>query len=86
LRSLLEFIRQKTIGKNGFQQLQVDTHFLRVNLQRFSDDVGYINSLIDEVLQTATDRCTDFSPLEQHIVIKICDEKLEKNNKETLKT
>jgi len=82
LKSFLEYIRQKTLGKNGYQQLQVDTHFLRVNLRRFTDDVNFINGLIDDLLSSATDRCLEPLPLEQHIIIKICDEKLEKNNKD----
>lgn len=38
LKTLLESVRLKTFTKYGLQQIQVDAHFLQMNLWRFVSD------------------------------------------------
>ena len=43
----------------GFQQVQVDVHFLRSMLHAFVDDERSLDTLLDEVVHSAADRCKD---------------------------
>ena len=38
LQTLLECVRLRTFSKFGLQQIQVDTHYLQMNLWRFVKD------------------------------------------------
>lgn len=42
IKSFEECVRTCTFGKNGFQQLQLDTHFLRVTWSNVTDDEMYV--------------------------------------------
>jgi len=75
IKSEIEFIRLKTIGKNGFQQMQIDSYFLRQMLRPFVNDESVLDSLTDEVVNSAADRCTDPVPLDQSLLDAIVEEK-----------
>jgi len=78
LQSFYECVRMKTFGKFGFQQIQVETHFMRKTLRRYVEDHNAFDLLLDEVLSSTYDRCTDPILLEQTIVTNICKKRLER--------
>jgi len=78
LQSFYECVRMKTFGKFGFQQIQVETHFMRKTLRRYVEDHNAFDLLLDEVLSSTYDRCTDPILLEQTIVTNICEKRLER--------
>lgn len=41
-QTLLECVRLRTFSKFGLQQIQVDTHYLQMNLWRFVKDEKYV--------------------------------------------
>ncbi|KAF9980370.1 Vacuolar protein sorting-associated protein 51 [Modicella reniformis] len=65
LKAWTEFVRQKTFGRGGFQQVQVDAEFAKVWLWRFATaDERWMHSLLEETQQTAFRRCIDPAPLD----------------------
>jgi len=73
LKTFLECVRMKTLGKFGLQQLQVDCHYLQLYLWRFVSDEKIVTSLLDEVLSSAVNRCVDVVYMEQSVVEVICE-------------
>ena len=63
--------------RHGFQQIQIDTHFLRSLLPLFVDDPSPLNQLLDEVFTSAKQRCLDPVPMESAVVERICRTKRE---------
>uniref|UniRef100_A0A8D8WMA3 Vacuolar protein sorting-associated protein 51 homolog n=1 Tax=Cacopsylla melanoneura TaxID=428564 RepID=A0A8D8WMA3_9HEMI len=59
LKTLLECVRLKTFSRYGFQQVQVDLHYLQLYLWRFVSDENLIHFLLDEILGSAMNRCVD---------------------------
>lgn len=59
LKGFLECVRLRTFSKYGLQQIQVDTHYLQMNLWRFVADENLINFLLDEILGSAVHRCLE---------------------------
>lgn len=50
LKSLQEFVRLHTYNRSGFQQIQLDTQFLRtVIFKEFVEDEAAVDFLLDEV-------------------------------------
>jgi hypothetical protein len=49
VKSLVECVRLQTVSRAGLQQLQLDVHFLRPQLRRFSSAAASVDSLLDEV-------------------------------------
>ncbi|KAG9457884.1 hypothetical protein H6P81_002392 [Aristolochia fimbriata] len=56
LKSLQEFVRLQTFNRSGFQQIQLDTQFLRNPLKEFVEDEAVIDFLLDEVIVAAAER------------------------------
>lgn len=59
LKTLLECVRLRTFSKYGLQQIQVDAHFLQMNLWRFVSDENVIHFLLDDILGSAVIRCLE---------------------------
>jgi len=78
LKNYLESVRLQTFGTHGFQQIQVDTHFIRLNFAEIVDDVTVLDGILDQILANAADRCLDPKLMDFQIVQKICDERLAK--------
>jgi hypothetical protein len=58
LKSWVECVRLVTVGRNGFHQLQLDVHFMRPALRTYAScSPGVADSLLDEVVSAAVDRC-----------------------------
>ncbi|XP_075168633.1 vacuolar protein sorting 51 [Haematobia irritans] len=73
LKTLLECVRTRTFSKFGLQQIQVDTHYLQMNLWRFVKDENLINYLLDEILGSAVHRCLESTLMEPNAVEIICE-------------
>ncbi|KAL7643787.1 UNVERIFIED_CONTAM: hypothetical protein RMT77_005793 [Armadillidium vulgare] len=74
LKTLLESVRLKTFSRFGFQQVQVDTHYLRTYLWSYVADEKILNVLLDEVLTSASLRATDSELMELKVVEFICEQ------------
>lgn len=84
LKSLQEFVRLQTFNRSGFQQIQLDIHFLRIPLKEFVEDEAAIDFLLDEVIVAAAERCLDPIPLEPPILDKLIQAKLAKTREQNL--
>ncbi|XP_071618244.1 vacuolar protein sorting-associated protein 51 homolog isoform X1 [Heliangelus exortis] len=73
LKTLLECVRLRTLGRFGLQQVQVDGHYLQLYLWRFAADERVVQGLLDEVAASATHRCLDPVPMEHSVVELICE-------------
>lgn len=58
LKSIQEFVRLQTFNRSGFQQIQLDIHFLRTALKDIAVDEAAVDFLLDEV--SGTNRCQVF--------------------------
>ena len=73
LKTLLECVRLKTFSRFGFQQMQVDVHYLNLYMWRFVSDENLVMFMLDEVMTSVVHRCPDPTPMEQSVVDVICD-------------
>lgn len=64
LKSLVECVRLQTLGNGGFQQLQLDVHYLRQPLELYAEDPKVVETLLDELLVAAAERSVDPSALD----------------------
>ncbi|MFQ6670052.1 hypothetical protein Gotur_035088 [Gossypium turneri] len=79
LKSLQEYVRLQTFNRSGFQQIQLDIHFLRTLLKENIEAEEAIDFLLDEVIVAASERCLDPIPLEPPILDKLVQVKLAKS-------
>ncbi|XP_055818055.1 vacuolar protein sorting-associated protein 51 homolog [Solanum dulcamara] len=80
LKSLQEFVRLQTFNRSGFQQIQLDIHFLKTALKDTAEDEAAVDFLLDEVIVAAAERCLDAIPLEPAILDRLTQAKLAKNS------
>lgn len=81
LKSLQEFVRLHTYNRSGFQQIQLDTQFLRtIIFKEIAEDEAAVDFLLDEVIVAAAERCLDPIPLEAPILDKLIHAKLKKSS------
>ncbi|XP_053675451.1 vacuolar protein sorting-associated protein 51 homolog [Anopheles nili] len=73
LKTLLECVRLRTFSRYGLQQIQVDAHYLQMNLWRFVSDENLIHVLLDEILGSAVLRCLEPILMEPNAVEIICE-------------
>lgn len=73
LKTHLEFVRLKTFSKFGLQQIQVDIHYLQAHLWRYVTDENLVQSLLEEILQSASLRCVDPVLMVPSIVEILCE-------------
>ncbi|KAM6075555.1 vacuolar protein sorting-associated protein 51 homolog [Chlamydotis macqueenii] len=73
LKTLLECVRLRTLGRFGLQQVQVDGHYLQLYLWRFAADERVVQGLLHEVAASAAHRCLDPVPMEHSVVELICE-------------
>lgn len=76
LKSLLEYVRLKTFGRNGYQQMQIDIHFLKLSLAGFVQHPGSLFAQLDDLLTAAGERCLNLEPLDKSVVEGVCKSKL----------
>lgn len=83
LKSLQEFVRLQTFNRSGFQQIQLDIHFLKSTLKDISEDEAAIDFLLDEVIVATAERCLDPIPLEPPILDRLVQAKLAKTSEQS---
>jgi hypothetical protein len=78
LKSLQECVRLKTLSRHGYQQIQLDLHFLAHSLRPLaSKDEPLFNHLLEEILSSAAERCVEAHPaMELSVIESICQHKL----------
>ncbi|POG78002.1 hypothetical protein GLOIN_2v1541000 [Rhizophagus irregularis DAOM 181602=DAOM 197198] len=59
LKTWIEMIRLNTLTNKSFQQLQVDSEYMRVKLWRFIEDEGIMNTMLQELASSAFKRCIE---------------------------
>ncbi len=73
LKTLLECVRLQTFSRFGFQQMQLDAHYLQLGLWRFVSDENLVTFLLDEVMISAMHRCVDAVPMDFGRVEQLCE-------------
>eukprot|EP01117_Protostelium_nocturnum_P010188 TRINITY_DN3643_c0_g1_i1.p1 TRINITY_DN3643_c0_g1~~TRINITY_DN3643_c0_g1_i1.p1 ORF type:complete len:814 (-),score=257.97 TRINITY_DN3643_c0_g1_i1:194-2635(-) len=82
LKALGEYVRVKTFNKFGLNQVQLDTSFMKSILSESMPACSHVvKILLDEVVNSATDRCLEPVLLEQDAVNRVCLDKKEKWSK-----
>ncbi|KAL0435975.1 UNVERIFIED_CONTAM: Vacuolar protein sorting-associated protein 51 [Sesamum radiatum] len=84
LKSLQEFVRLQTFNRSGFQQIQLDIHFLKSTLKRIAEDEAAVDFLLDEVIVSSAERCLDPVPLEPPILDRLVLTKLAKTSEQSI--
>ncbi|PIM98288.1 hypothetical protein CDL12_29236 [Handroanthus impetiginosus] len=80
LKSLQEFVGLQTFNRCGFQQIQLDVHFLKLTLKDIAEDEAAVDFLLDEVIVATAERCLDPIPLEPPILDRLVQAKLAKTS------
>merc|ERR1712190_295163 len=82
-KALYEYMREETFAKFGLQQIQVDCAFLAEVVRDFveAEDASVLDSLLDEVVTSASQRCEDPVLMDAAVVEALCDEKKRKGLK-----
>ncbi|KAI3460756.1 hypothetical protein Pfo_017419 [Paulownia fortunei] len=83
LKSLQEFVRLQTFNRSGFQQIQLDIHFLKTTLKDIAEDEAAVDFLLDEVIVSAAERCLDPIPLESPVLDRLVQTKLAKTSEQS---
>ncbi|ORZ02980.1 Vps51/Vps67-domain-containing protein [Syncephalastrum racemosum] len=67
VKALHETVRLMQVRKQDYQQLQIDTEFLRTGLWAYtqSTDSKWVSSMLQEIISSAHSRCTTPTPLSQ---------------------
>ncbi|CAJ1442462.1 unnamed protein product, partial [Effrenium voratum] len=79
-KAFFEYVREESFGKFGLQQIQVDCAFIGEMVRDFleNDDASVLDSLLDEVVASAQQRCVEPVPMEPSVVEARCEEKKKK--------
>ncbi|KAI1718089.1 vps51/Vps67 domain-containing protein [Ditylenchus destructor] len=73
LKHMAESVLQHTFSPNGLQQLQVDCGYLKHQLWQLVVDEHVLNSLIEEIVTSAVNQCSQPKLLEPVVVREICE-------------
>lgn len=74
---MLESVRMRTFSTHGYQQIQVDTHFLRIALADYVDDETLLDVVLDQVLAGTADRTLD----PQHLDLSVSNNTMATTNR-----
>eukprot|EP00927_Polykrikos_kofoidii_P038452 TRINITY_DN32796_c0_g1_i1.p1 TRINITY_DN32796_c0_g1~~TRINITY_DN32796_c0_g1_i1.p1 ORF type:complete len:812 (+),score=188.65 TRINITY_DN32796_c0_g1_i1:91-2526(+) len=76
-KALYEYMREETFAKYGLQQIQLDCAFLAEVVRDFveAEDAGVLDSLLEEVVASATKRCVDPVLMKAEVIEGLCDDK-----------
>jgi hypothetical protein len=72
LKTFVESVRVITTDRSGFQQLQVDCHYLSMTLQPLVSDAAQLNTILAEIISSSKDRSLDPVPVDKLILTRIC--------------
>ncbi|CAH1761366.1 3186_t:CDS:10 [Entrophospora sp. SA101] len=72
LKEWVEMIRLQLLTNRSFQQIQLDSEFVRIKFWKFIDDERLINTMLQELTSNAFRRCVeDPLPLENSVIKRI---------------
>ncbi|KAK4441830.1 Vacuolar protein sorting-associated protein 51 [Sesamum alatum] len=83
LKSLHELVRLQTFNRSGFQQIQLDIHFLKATIKDIAEDEAAVDFLLDEVIVSTAERCLDPIPLEPPVLDRLVQAKLPKTSEQS---
>jgi len=75
LKTYFECVRLLKLSRNGYQQIFIDVHFLRLLMLRYVREMKTLESLADEIVKSARDRCVDLKEIDPSVVEAICKKK-----------
>lgn len=79
MKTLLEYIRKTTFSTSGYQQIQLNVHYLKLFFQNncnWLEDKPPIIAMLDEIIEATEERTRDAVQLDSHTLEKICKEKM----------
>jgi len=79
IKTFLEYIRKTTFGKIGYQQIQLNVNYLKLIFKEngsWFDDKAPLLLMLDEIVDATEERSRNATQLDNHIIDKICKEKL----------
>jgi len=76
LKTFTECMRSQTLGTPGLHLIQIDTYVMRLLLRSFTDEDGALDSMLDEAIGSAAERCLAPQPLEASVLENVCEPKL----------
>jgi len=76
---MLESVRLCTFGTHGYQQVQVDCHFLGAVVTEYMDNTQ-LKAILMDVMNSVKERCVKPVALPQNIVDTICAERIKENS------
>mmetsp|Transcript_4624 Transcript_4624/g.11181 ORF Transcript_4624/g.11181 Transcript_4624/m.11181 type:complete len:357 (+) Transcript_4624:1-1071(+) len=76
-KAFYEYIREETFGMHGLQQIQVDCAYFADVIREFLEthDAGVLDSLLDETVGSAEQRCVEPTLMDASMVATICEER-----------
>ena len=83
-KTFYECVRLQIFSRSGFQQIQVDVHFLQSMLPVFVEDTETLDFLLHEVLTSCTERCLDPVHMEYTILETIATRSIEEATTDNL--
>jgi len=76
-KAYLENIRLCTFGRHGFQQVEIDVHYVGTSLWHFTNTEtkeAFVHTMLSQVVTGASARCLDPEHLEVGVLDTICEE------------
>lgn len=83
LKTYLETVRLQTYATNGYQQLQLDVHYLNLVLDQYVSDPAALDAMMMDILNSVKERCTQPYSMDLPIIAKLCSEAFAKLNPES---
>jgi hypothetical protein len=80
LKTYLETVRLQTFSTNGYQQLQLDVHYLNLVLDQYVSDPSSLDAMMMDILNSVKERCTQPHSMDLPIIAKLCSEAFAKLN------
>lgn len=77
LKTILEIVRSSYLTKKSFNQVQIDLYFIYNKYKSIAKETELFEALVDEVIQSAADRCENPEPIDTSTLASIY-EKCEK--------
>lgn len=74
LKTYLESVRLQTYSTNGYQQLQLDVHYLNLVLDQYVSDPAALDAMMMDILNSVKERCVQPFSMDLPIIAKLCSE------------
>lgn len=84
LKTYLESVRLQTYSTNGYQQLQLDVHYLNLVLDQYVSDPSSLDAMMMDILNSVKERCVQPHSMDLPIIAKLCSEAFAKLSRDSL--